>query len=47
MKKNDIIICLQCGYNFPLVNVYNDDKGYFTVCTSCEGSFDIDYDEGV
>lgn len=38
----NIVKCLNCGYEFPLEKTYVDEKGRFTVCPHCEGSFDTD-----
>ena len=36
--------CLNCGYEFELKKVYEDDNGIFTVCPDCKSSFDVDID---
>lgn len=34
--------CLNCGHEFLLERTYEDEKGTFTVCPECNGSFDTD-----
>ena len=36
--------CLNCGYEFELEKIYEDDIGTFTVCPDCKSSFDVDID---
>ncbi len=38
----NIVKCLNCGHEFLLEKTYEDDKGRFTVCSKCGGSFDTD-----
>lgn len=34
--------CLNCGNEFELKDIYEDNMGTFTVCQECGGSFDVD-----
>lgn len=43
MKKFEFT-CPHCGKTFESV-VELDELGWYTVCTECGGSFDVDYDE--
>lgn len=37
--------CLNCGYEFILINASIDELGWHTTCPECSGSFDINTDQ--
>ena len=39
------VICLQCGHEFELTGVCNDELGWHTTCPKCDGSFDVEINE--
>jgi hypothetical protein len=39
------VVCLQCGHEFELTGVSNDELGWHTVCPKCDGSFDAETNE--
>ena len=39
------VICLQCGHEFELTGVCNDELGWHTTCPKCGGSFDVEMNE--
>ena len=43
-EKRFKFVCPHCGETFK-ESACKDELGWYTVCTECGGSFDIDYDE--